>query len=150
MEFFGKLGFKFNPVFNYENTACMMISEDNYSMLLVEKFFKNFIPDKDICNTKNNAEALVSLSAKTRGEVDEMIKKAEAGGTEYMQVQDYCWKYDRAFQDIDGHILEILYADNERRSIGNGAKMLPARALNSFSSNLLTYCLDFFTCLLVE
>ena len=112
MDFFGKLGFEFNPMFTDENAACMVISEDIYAMLLVEKFFKNFIPDKEICNAKSSAEALLALSTKSREEVDELIRKAvAAGGSEYRQAQDYGWMYGRAFQDIDGHIWEIFYMD---------------------------------------
>lgn len=112
MDFFGKLGFKFNPVFTDENAACLVISENIYAMLLVEKFFKNFIPDKEICDAKSSTEALVALSLASRKEVDELIKKVvAAGGSEYRQAQDYGWMYGRAFQDIDGHIWEIFYAD---------------------------------------
>ena len=112
MDFFSKLGFEFNPIFTDENAACLVISEDIYAMLLVEKFFKNFIPDKEICNAKSSAEALLALSTKSREEVDELIKKAvAAGGSEYRQTQDYGWMYGRAFQDIDGHIWEIFYMD---------------------------------------
>jgi len=112
IDFFSKLGFEFNPIFTDENAACMVISEDIYAMLLVEKFFKNFIPDKEICNAKSSAEALLALSTKSREEVDELIKKAvAAGGSEYRQTQDYGWMYGRAFQDIDGHIWEIFYMD---------------------------------------
>jgi predicted lactoylglutathione lyase len=112
MDFFGKLGFSFNPVFTDENAACMIISEDIYAMLLVEKFFKSFIPDKDICDTKRNSEALVALTVGSRQEVDELVKKVvNAGGSEYRQVQDYGWMYGRAFQDINGHIWEIFYAN---------------------------------------
>ena len=112
MDFFSKLGFEFNPIFTDENAACMVISEDIYAMLLVEKFFKNFIPDKEICNAKSSAETLLALSTKSREEVDELIKKAlAAGGFEYRQAQDYGWMYGRAFQDIDGHIWEIFYMD---------------------------------------
>src|SRR5438094_7773543 len=86
MDFFSELGFKFRPMFTDENAACMVISEDIYAMLLVEKFFKSFIPDKEICDTKRSAEAIVALSAKTRKEVDELIRKAvAAGGSEYRQ-----------------------------------------------------------------
>src|SRR5262245_14692683 len=63
MDFFSKLGFKFNPMFTDENAACMVISQDIYAMLLVEKFFKSFIPDKQICDTKSSTEALIALSA---------------------------------------------------------------------------------------
>jgi len=112
MNFFSELGFEFNPMFTDENATCMIISEDIYVMLLVEKFFKSFIPDKEICDTKKSAEAIVALSAKTRKEVDELFKKAVAvGGSEYRQAQDYGWMYGRAFQDINGHIWEIVYID---------------------------------------
>jgi uncharacterized protein len=44
--------------------------------------------------------------------VDEMIKKAiESGGSEYREPQDHGWMYGRSFQDIDGHIWEIIYMD---------------------------------------
>jgi len=99
-------------MFTDENAACMVISEDIYVMLLVETFFKSFIPDKGICDAKTSAEAIVALSAKSRKEVDELIKKAvAAGGSEYRQAQDYGWMYGRAFQDINGHIWEIFYMD---------------------------------------
>jgi uncharacterized protein len=112
MNFFSELGFKFNPMFTDEKAACMVIGEDIYSMLLVEKFFKSFIPDREICDTKKSAEAIVALSAKTRKEVDELIRKAvAAGGSEYRQTQDYGWMYGRAFQDINGHIWDIFYMD---------------------------------------
>jgi hypothetical protein len=112
MDFFSKLGFNFNPMFTDENAACMVISEDIYAMLLVEKFFKSFIPDKEICDAKRSTEALVALSTSTREEVDELIKKAvAAGGSEYRQAQDHGWMYGRAFQDINGHIWEIFHAD---------------------------------------
>lgn len=112
MDFFDKLGFSFNPVFTDENAACMIINENIYAMLLVEKFFKNFIPDKEICDTKKSAEALLALSAASRNDVDELIKKVvAAGGSEYRQTQDYGWMYGRAFQDINGHIWEVFYAN---------------------------------------
>jgi uncharacterized protein len=112
MDFFSKLGFSFNPVFTDENAACMVISENIYAMLLVEKFFKNFIPDKEICDAKSSTEALVALTAGSRHEVDELIGKVvAAGGSEYRQAQDYGWMYGRAFQDINGHIWEIFYAN---------------------------------------
>ena len=112
MEFFSKLGFTYNPVFTDENAACTVISENIYAMLLNDKFFKYFIPDKEICDAKSNAEALVAISTNSRKEVDDSITKAvAAGGTEYRQAQDYGWMYGRAFQDIDGHIWEIFHAN---------------------------------------
>ncbi|MDF0679920.1 MAG: VOC family protein [Candidatus Nitrosocosmicus sp.] len=109
VEFFTKLGFKFNPQFTDKNATCMIISEDIFVMLLVEKFFKTFTK-KEICNTSKNIEAIIALSAESRENVDKMINKAiEAGGIEPRKPQDHGWMYDRAFEDIDGHLWEIIY-----------------------------------------
>jgi hypothetical protein len=80
-------------------------------MLLTEKFFKNFIPGREICDAKST-ESIVALSLESRAKVDEMIGKAvAAGGSEYRETQDYGWMYGRAFRDIDGHIWEPFYMD---------------------------------------
>jgi hypothetical protein len=112
IEFFTKLGFKFNPQFTDENATCMIIDKDSFVMLLVEKFFKTFIPDKEICDARKSTETLLALSVESREKVDELLDKVvAAGGTEYRKAQDYGWMYGRAFQDINGHIWEILYMD---------------------------------------
>ena len=109
VEFFTKLGFKFNPQFTDRNATCMIISEDIFVMLLVEDFFKTFTK-KEICNTSKNIETIIALSAESRENVDEMINKAiEAGGIEPRKPRDHGWMYDRAFEDIDGHLWEIIY-----------------------------------------
>jgi uncharacterized protein len=40
IEFFTKLGFKFNPQFTDENATCMIVGEDIFVMLLIENFLK--------------------------------------------------------------------------------------------------------------
>ncbi len=42
VDFFTKLGFAFNPQFTDENATCMIVNNDIFVMLLVEKFFKTF------------------------------------------------------------------------------------------------------------
>ena len=42
VEFFTKLGCTFNPQFTDENATCMIIGENLFVMLLVEKFFGTF------------------------------------------------------------------------------------------------------------
>jgi predicted lactoylglutathione lyase len=112
VEFFTKLGFRFNPKFTNNNATCMIISEDIFVMLLVEEFFRTFTK-KEICNTSKSIEAIIALSAESRENVDEMINKAiEAGGTEPRKPQDHGWMYDRAFEDIDGHLWEIVYMND--------------------------------------
>lgn len=111
IEFFTKLDFKFNSQFTDENATCMIVGEDIFIMLLVEKFFKTFTK-KEICDTKKNTEVIVALSAESREKVDQMINKAiEAGGRESSEPQDHGWMYGRSFEDIDGHLWEIIYMD---------------------------------------
>jgi uncharacterized protein len=116
-EFFTKLGFEFNPQFSNENALCLIIGENIYAMLLVESFFKGFIPGKKIVEASTNTEVLVAISAESREEVDKIIRYVEsAGGSEYRKVQDYGWMYGRAFQDLDGHIWEIIFTDETKMS----------------------------------
>ncbi|MBI5046806.1 VOC family protein [Candidatus Micrarchaeota archaeon] len=115
IEFFTKLGFKFNPQFTSEDATCMIIGKDAYAMLLVEKFFKSFIPNKQICDAKKNTEVLIALSAPSKENVDRMMTDAiAAGGKEYRNAQDYGWMYGRAFEDLDGHIWELAYMDMDK------------------------------------
>jgi predicted lactoylglutathione lyase len=111
IEFFTKLGFKFNPQFTDENATCMIVGEDIFVMLLVEKFFKTFTK-KEISDTSKNTEVIVALSVEGRENVDQMINKAiEYGGRESREPQDHGWMYGRSFEDIDGHLWEIIYMD---------------------------------------
>jgi len=65
MDFFGKLGFTFNPQFTDETAACMTISEDIFVMLLTENKFKTFTP-KQICDATKSTEDLVCLPSLSR------------------------------------------------------------------------------------
>jgi len=112
VEFFTKLGFKFNPQFTDENATCMIVADGIFVMLLVEKFFKTFTADKEISDAKSSTEVLNALSVDSRDAVDEMVEKAiEAGGREFRKAQDHGWMYGRAFEDLDGHIWEVFYMD---------------------------------------
>ena len=64
VEFFGKLGYSFNPQFTDENATCMIISDDIFAMLLVEPYFKTFI-EKDVADAHKTAEVILALSAET-------------------------------------------------------------------------------------
>jgi len=111
MEFFTKLGYKFNPQFTDETAACMIISEDIYVMLLTKAKFKEFTP-KAICNAMKSTEVLVCLSCESRDKVNDMVSKAvAAGGTTYAQSKDYGFMVQHGFQDLDGHIWELIYME---------------------------------------
>ena len=109
--FFTQLGYKFNPQFTDENATCMIIGEDIFVMLLVEGFFKTFTP-KQICDTTKDTEVLVCLSCESRDAVDALVRKAVAGGaTTPNPPKDHGFMYGHGFQDLDGHLWELMYMD---------------------------------------
>ncbi|SDC14466.1 hypothetical protein SAMN02799630_00642 [Paenibacillus sp. UNCCL117] len=109
--FFTELGFEFNPHYTDENATCMIIGENIYAMLLVEKFFNTFTT-KEIANTETTAEVIVALSADSREKVDEIVSKAlAAGGKPYNDKVDHGFMYTWSFQDVDGHLWEFMYMD---------------------------------------
>ena len=109
--FFTKLGFSFNPQFTDENATCMIVGEDIFVMLLVEKFFKSFTK-KEVCDTSKYTEAIVAISVDSREKVDQLINKAiEAGGSEPREKQDHGWMYGRSFEDIGGHLWEAFFME---------------------------------------
>lgn len=111
VEFFSKIGFEFNPQFTDENATCMVISEHIFAMLLVEDFFRTFTK-KDISNAETMTEVIIALSAESKEQVDEIVNKAlAAGGKESNDPVDHGFMYSWSFQDIDGHLWEVMYMD---------------------------------------
>ena len=111
MEFFTKLDFTFNAQFTDETAACMVVSEDIYVMLLTHDKFKTFTP-KAICDASKSTEVLVCLSCESREHVNDMVHKAVGGGgTTYNEPQDHGFMYGHGFQDLDGHIWEVIYME---------------------------------------
>ncbi|MEU8702722.1 VOC family protein [Streptomyces sp. NPDC048680] len=109
--FFGKLGFSFNPQFSDENTACLVISDTIFAMLMAEPRFKDFTK-KEIADASKTTEVLLALSAESREKVDEMADAAlAAGGSPANEPQDLGFMYGRSFQDPDHHIWEVIWMD---------------------------------------
>lgn len=107
--FFSDLGFTFDPDYSNDVAVCMIISENIYVMLLTEPFFATFTA-KAICDAKSSTEVLVCLSCDSRTEVDKLVEKALiAGGTAPRKPQDHGFMYGHGFEDIDGHIWELIY-----------------------------------------
>jgi predicted lactoylglutathione lyase len=114
VEFFSKLGFEFNPKFTDENATCMIVGENIYVMLLVEKFFKTFTP-KEISDATKSSEVIIALNADNNKKVDELVKKAvAAGGKTFSEPKDYGFMYQHGFQDQDGHLWEVFYMDPDK------------------------------------
>ena len=111
MDFFTKLGFRFDPQFTDEHAACMIVSDAAFVMLLAEPFFKTFTRN-ETCDTSKQTEALFALSCGSRAEVDTMVATAvAAGGAHAMDAQDHGFMYGWSFYDPDGHHWEVLYME---------------------------------------
>lgn len=111
ISFFKNLGFSFNPQFTDETAACMVISEDIYAMLLTHPKFREFTR-KEISDSSKNTEVIVALSAESKEKVSETVDNAiKAGGIEPIEAKDYGFMYQRSFQDLDGHLWEVLWMD---------------------------------------
>jgi predicted lactoylglutathione lyase len=110
-EFFSALGFEFNPQFTDDKAACMMISDDAYVMLLGEDFYRTFTK-KRVVDPSTHNEVIIALSAASRAEVNDLVHSALAAGGQPSNepIQDgpmYGW----SFQDVDGHMWELIYMD---------------------------------------
>jgi predicted lactoylglutathione lyase len=111
IDFFNRLGFTFNPQFTDETATCMVVSEDIFVMLLTHDKFRTFTP-KEICDATKSTEVLVCLSLESREGVGEMVRKAvAAGGSTYNEPKDHGFMYAHGFQDLDGHIWELIYME---------------------------------------
>lgn len=109
--FFTKLGFQFNPQFTDETATCMIVSENIFVMLLTHEKFKTFTPNA-ICDATKSTEVLTCLSMESRAAVDDRVRKAiAAGGKTYNEPQDHGFMYAHGFQDLDGHIWELVYME---------------------------------------
>lgn len=90
----------------------MIVSDDASVILHAEPFFTGFIAPQDIADTSKTREVIVSLSAGSRKEVDDLVAKAvAAGGQALGEPQDDGFMYMRGFSDLDGHQWGFIYMD---------------------------------------
>jgi len=107
--FFNALGFEFNPQYSDDQTACMIVDENIFVMLLEEARFRDFI-NGEISDAKQTTEVLTCLSAESKEQVDQTIAKAiAAGGKRWKPILEQGPMYGGSFQDLDGHVWELMY-----------------------------------------
>lgn len=109
--FFQALGFSFNPTFSNDEAACMVVADNIFVMLLVERRFQDFLVGP-ISDATKATEVLVCVSADSRQQVDGMLATAlAAGGRPWQPVMDHGVMYGCSFQDLDGHVWEVMYME---------------------------------------
>lgn len=110
--FFGALGFAFNEQFSDDSTACVVIAENVMVMLLEEEKFKSFIVGE--IADPNTTETLLALSCESKDEVLDLGAKARAAGAGvWKDPQDFGFMYGESFKDLDGHVWELMWMDQE-------------------------------------
>lgn len=109
--FFSALGFTFDAKFSGENSAFMNIVGDTIqAMLTSEPFFESLI-GKPVAQAKEANEVVICLSCDSREEVDSLIAKGlAAGGTTPHPPEDHGFMYDQGFEDLDGHLWNLVWA----------------------------------------
>jgi uncharacterized protein len=106
--FFESLGYQFNPQYSNDKGACLVLGENLFAMLLTHDFFKSFI-DRPIADAKQATGVLVCVSCQDRAQVDALVSKAVAsGGSVPRAAVDHGFMYQHAFEDLDGHIWELV------------------------------------------
>jgi predicted lactoylglutathione lyase len=109
--FFASLGFGFNPAFTDETTACMLVGEQAFVMLLQRDKFAEF-SKLPVADPTTHALALYCFGVSSREEVDEVSAAAlAAGGVEADGAEDYGFMYSRSFFDLDGHGWQVMWMD---------------------------------------
>lgn len=107
--FFEAMGYGFNPHFTNELAAGLVLGENLYAMLLTEDFARGFTA-KPIADAKASTEVLVCLSCESREEVDQLVARARAAGASVpREPQDHGFMYAHGFEDLDGHIWELVH-----------------------------------------
>jgi predicted lactoylglutathione lyase len=109
--FFAQLGFSFNELFSDETSACMLIGEQAFVMLLSrEKFAES--SKLPIADPTTHALALYCFSVSSRDEVDSVGAAAlAAGASEADGAEDFGFLYSRSFFDLDGHGWQVMWMD---------------------------------------
>jgi predicted lactoylglutathione lyase len=111
VEFFTKLGFRFDARFTDETATCMLVGQDAYVMLLVESKLSEFTK-KELADPTKQTEAIMAISGESREEVDALADSAlAAGGSRANEPMEMGFMYGRSFNDPDGHLWEVFWMD---------------------------------------
>lgn len=111
--FYSALGFKVQPRFTNEKSACFFITENMFVMVITDEFFKTFSKKK--IADPDTIESITALSVATKEEVDTFAEKAfAAGATTANDPYDYGYMYGKCFYDPDGHMWEVFYMDMDK------------------------------------
>lgn len=110
--FYAALGCERNPQFSDDNASSMVWSDTVTFQLLKRDYFSTFI-SKPVADAKASCEMLMALSCDTRDGVDTLAKAGERAGGDpgVREPLDMGFMYNRAIEDPDGHVIELVWMD---------------------------------------
>ncbi len=109
--FFGALGFTFDEAFSDARCACVQIERNFHVMLLERDFFATFIHG-EVAVSPATTESIICLSAASREEVDDTVRRAvAAGGHPWKDSFSEGSMYGGSFADPDGHVWELMFSE---------------------------------------
>ena len=110
--FYEAIGAVNNPQFSDDASACMVLSDTIFVMLLTHEKWAQFT-SKPIADARRASEVMLALSADARQSVDAIVAAAGTSGgqADVNPRQDLGFMYSRSFEDTDGHVWEIVFMD---------------------------------------
>jgi predicted lactoylglutathione lyase len=120
--FYQAIGAVKSEQFSDNTASCMVFSDTIHAMLMTHDKYRQFTTKK-IADAKTTSQVLLCISADSRAEVDDVVRKAEsAGGVIDPSPQDDCdFMYGRSFEDLDGHLWGVNWMDLEAMAKGADA-----------------------------
>ncbi|SDS89495.1 VOC family protein [Actinopolymorpha singaporensis] len=109
--FYEALGYSTDPNFTGDESACVVISETIYVMLVVRPYFQTYV-STEVADATKVTEAMFGLGVDSREDVDTLVDKAlAAGGSAAREPRDLGFMYNRTFLDPDGHYWDVFWMD---------------------------------------
>lgn len=105
--FFTELGFTFSPELSGPDSACMVIDQNVCVLLVAEDGFRDRVSG-DMSPALPAGETLISLTAGSEQEVDELVMRAVVAGGRPWAVVEERPVYSGSFQDPDGHLWQVV------------------------------------------
>lgn len=111
--FFEAIDFGFDRGCQDEHAVSMIINETAFVVLIQRERFADFV-ELPIADAERETALTIAISADSRQAVDQLADKAlAAGATPAKEPLEYGFMYQRTFQDLDGHLWEVLWMDSK-------------------------------------
>lgn len=110
--FYEAIGCTKNEQFSDEKAASMVWSDTITFQLLTRDYFATFAP-REVADAHTSCQVLLALTRDRREDVDRINEAAAAAGgkADVRERMDMGWLYNRAFEDVDGHVFEAVWMD---------------------------------------